>query len=181
MQSLLKKRPLVERLLIGLTILLFVILLLLPLLVVISQGLAKGLDFFLASISEEDTLAALKLTLLAATIAVPLNIIFGIAAAWAVAKYQFRGRQLLLTLIDLPFSISPVVAGLIYVLLFGAQSWLYPHLQAVDFQIVYAIPGIILATLFVSVPFVARELIPIMEAQGTTEEEAAAVLGANGW
>lgn len=181
MQSLLKKRPLVERLLIGLAILLFVILLLLPLLVVISQGLAKGLDFFLASISEEDTLAALKLTLLAATIAVPLNIIFGIAAAWAVAKYQFRGRQLLLTLIDLPFSISPVVAGLIYVLLFGAQSWLYPHLQAVDFQIVYAIPGIILATLFVSVPFVARELIPIMEAQGTAEEEAAAVLGANGW
>lgn len=181
MQSLLKKRPLVERLLIGLAILLFVILLLLPLLVVISQGLAKGLDFFLASIGEEDTLAALKLTLLAAAIAVPLNIIFGIAAAWAVTKYQFKGRQLLLTLIDLPFSISPVVAGLIYVLLFGAQSWLYPHLQAVDFQIVYAIPGIILATLFVSVPFVARELIPIMEAQGTTEEEAATVLGANGW
>ncbi|UKH17319.1 sulfate ABC transporter permease subunit CysW [Actinobacillus pleuropneumoniae] len=181
MQSLLKKRPLVERLLIGLAILLFVILLLLPLLVVISQGLAKGLDFFLASISEEDTLAALKLTLLAATIAVPLNIIFGIAAAWAVTKYQFKGRQLLLTLIDLPFSISPVVAGLIYVLLFGAQSWLYPHLQAVDFQIVYAIPGIILTTLFVSVPFVARELIPIMEVQGTMEEEAAAVLGANGW
>lgn len=181
MQNLLKKRPLVERLLIGLAILLFVILLFLPLLVVISQGLAKGFDFFLASIGEEDTISALKLTLLAAAIAVPLNIIFGIAAAWAVTKYQFKGRQFLLTLIDLPFSISPVVAGLIYVLLFGAQSWLYPHLQAVDFQIVYAIPGIILATLFVSVPFVARELIPIMEAQGTTEEEAAAVLGANGW
>lgn len=181
MQNLSKKRPLTETLLISLAVSVFVILLLLPLLVVISQGLAKGLDFFLASISEEDTLAALKLTLLAATIAVPLNIIFGIAAAWAVAKYQFRGRQLLLTLIDLPFSISPVVAGLIYVLLFGAQSWLYPHLQAVDFQIVYAIPGIILTTLFVSVPFVARELIPIMEVQGTMEEEAAAVLGANGW
>ncbi|EFM99792.1 sulfate ABC transporter permease subunit CysW [Actinobacillus pleuropneumoniae] len=181
MQNLSKKRPLTETLLISLAVSVFVILLLLPLLVVISQGLAKGLDFFLASISEEDTLAALKLTLLAATIAVPLNIIFGIAAAWTVAKYQFRGRQLLLTLIDLPFSISPVVAGLIYVLLFGAQSWLYPHLQAVDFQIVYAIPGIILTTLFVSVPFVARELIPIMEVQGTMEEEAAAVLGANGW
>ena len=130
------------------------------------------------------TIGALMLIisfLLAAGIAVPLNVIFGIAAAWAVTKYQFRGRQLLLTLIDLPFSISPVVAGLIYVLLFGAQSWLYPHLQAVDFQIIYAIPGIILATLFVSVPFVARELIPIMESQGIVEEEAAAVLGANGW
>ena len=180
MQSLLK-RPLTETLLISVAMILFVVFLLLPLLVVISQGLAKGIDFFLVAICEQDTLAALKLTLLAAAIAVPLNVIFGIAAAWAVTKYQFKGRQFLLTLIDLPFSISPVVAGLIYVLLFGAQSWLYPHLQAVDFQIVYAIPGIILATLFVSVPFVARELIPIMEAQGTTEEEAAAVLGANGW
>ncbi|WP_303818724.1 sulfate ABC transporter permease subunit CysW [Actinobacillus minor] len=176
-----QKRPLAEKGLISLAVILFFIFLVLPLLVVLSQGLAKGWSFFWQAISEEDTISALKLTLLAAGIAVPLNVIFGIAAAWAVTKYQFRGRQLLLTLIDLPFSISPVVAGLIYVLLFGAQSWLYPHLQAVDFQIIYAIPGIILATLFVSVPFVARELIPIMESQGIVEEEAAAVLGANGW
>lgn len=176
-----QKRPLAEKGLISLAVILFFVFLVLPLLVVLSQGLAKGWGFFWQAISEEDTISALKLTLLAAGIAVPLNVIFGIAAAWAVTKYQFRGRQLLLTLIDLPFSISPVVAGLIYVLLFGAQSWLYPHLQEVDFQIIYAIPGIILATLFVSVPFVARELIPIMESQGIVEEEAAAVLGANGW
>lgn len=176
-----QKRPLAEKGLISLAVILFFVFLVLPLLVVLSQGLAKGLGFFWQAISEEDTISALKLTLFAAGIAVPLNVIFGIAAAWAVTKYQFRGRQLLLTLIDLPFSISPVVAGLIYVLLFGAQSWLYPHLQVVDFQIIYAIPGIILATLFVSVPFVARELIPIMESQGIVEEEAAAVLGANGW
>lgn len=181
MQISAKKRPLVEWLLISLAVVLFFTFLVLPLLVVISQGLAKGFDVFWATIREEDTLSALRLTSLAAGIAVPLNVIFGVAAAWAATKYQFRGRQLLLTLIDLPFSISPVVAGLIYVLLFGAQSWLYPYLQAADIQIVYAIPGIILATLFISVPFVARELIPIMEAQGTTEEEAAAVLGANGW
>lgn len=181
MQPLLKTRPLGETILISLAMTLFAVFLLLPLLVVISQGLAKGFDFFLNAITEKDTLAALKLTLLATAIAVPLNVVFGIAAAWAVTKYQFKGRQFLLTLIDIPFSISPVVAGLIYVLLFGAQSWLYPHLQAVNVQIIYAVPGIILATLFVSVPFVARELIPIMEAQGTTEEEAAAVLGANGW
>lgn len=177
----LKKRPLAEVLLIALAVLLFFTFLALPLFVVVSQGLAKGVELFWAAISEDDTISALKLTLLAVGIAVPLNIVFGVAAAWAVTKYQFRGRQLLLTLIDLPFSISPVVAGLIYVLLFGAQSWLYPHLQAVDIQIIYAIPGIVLATLFVSVPFVARELIPIMEAQGTSEEEAAVVLGANGW
>ncbi|MEG9500174.1 sulfate ABC transporter permease subunit CysW [Mannheimia indoligenes] len=181
MQKIIKKRPLAEYLLITSAIILFALILVLPLLTVIAQGFAKGFLFFWEAISEEDTLSALKLTLLAVSIVVPLNVVFGIAAAWVVTKYQFKGRQLLLTLIDLPFSISPIVAGLIYVLLFGAQSWLYPHLQAVDFQIIYAIPGIILATLFISVPFVAREIIPVMEAQGVAEEEAATVLGANGW
>ncbi len=181
MQIFVKKRPLAEIFLISLAAVLFFTFLVLPLLVVLAQGFTKGFAVFWAAIAEEDTLSALKLTLLAASIAVPLNIVFGLVAAWSVTKYQFKGKQLLLTLIDLPFSISPVVAGLIYVLLFGAQSWLYPHLQAVDIQIIYAIPGIVLATLFVSVPFVARELIPIMEAQGCSEEEAAAVLGANGW
>lgn len=181
MQKIIKKRPLAEYLLITFAIILFALILVLPLLTVIAQGFAKGFLFFWEAISEEDTLSALKLTLLAVSIAVPLNVVFGIAAAWVVTKYQFKGRQMLLTLIDLPFSISPIVAGLIYVLLFGAQSWLYPHLQAVDFQIIYAIPGIILATLFISVPFVAREIIPVMEAQGVAEEEAATVLGANGW
>ncbi|MEG9530888.1 sulfate ABC transporter permease subunit CysW [Mannheimia indoligenes] len=181
MQKIIKKRPLAEYLLITSAIILFALILVLPLLTVIAQGFAKGFSFFWEAISEEDTLSALKLTLLAVSIAVPLNVVFGVAAAWVVTKYQFKGRQLLLTLIDLPFSISPIVAGLIYVLLFGAQSWLYPHLQAVDFQIIYAIPGIILATLFISVPFVAREIIPVMEAQGVAEEEAATVLGANGW
>ncbi|TYG34015.1 sulfate ABC transporter permease subunit CysW [Lonepinella koalarum] len=174
-------RTLSERFLILLALTLFGVLLVLPLITVITQGLAKGFPDFWQAINEADTIAALKLTLIAAGIAVPLNITFGVAAAWTITKYQFRGRQFLLTLIDLPFSISPVVAGLIYVLLFGAQSKLYPHLQSIDFQIVYAIPGIILATIFVSVPFVARELIPIMEAQGIGEEEAATVLGANGW
>ncbi|AHG77764.1 sulfate ABC transporter permease subunit CysW [Mannheimia varigena] len=181
MQKIIKKRPFAEYFLISSAVILFALLLVLPLLTVIAQGFAKGFSFFWEAISEDDTLSALKLTLLAVSIAVPLNVVFGIAAAWVVTKYQFRGRQLLLTLIDLPFSISPIVAGLIYVLLFGAQSWLYPHLQAVDFQIIYAIPGIILATLFISVPFVAREIIPVMEAQGVAEEEAATVLGANGW
>lgn len=181
MQKIIKKRPLAEYFLISSAVILFALLLVLPLLTVIAQGFAKGFSFFWEAISEDDTLSALKLTLLVVSIAIPLNVVFGIAAAWVVTKYQFRGRQLLLTLIDLPFSISPIVAGLIYVLLFGAQSWLYPHLQAVDFQIIYAIPGIILATLFISVPFVAREIIPVMEAQGVAEEEAATVLGANGW
>ncbi|AWW34826.1 sulfate ABC transporter permease subunit CysW [Mannheimia varigena] len=181
MQKIIKKRPLAEYFLISSAVILFALLLVLPLLTVIAQGFAKGFSFFWEAISEDDTLSALKLTLLAVSIAVPLNVVFGIAAAWVVTKYQFRGRQLLLTLIDLPFSISPIVAGLIYVLLFGAQSWFYPHLQAVDFQIIYAIPGIILATLFISVPFVAREIIPVMESQGVAEEEAATVLGANGW
>ena len=170
-----------QLLLILLAVLLFFGLLLLPLVVVLAQGLANGVNAFWQVIIEPDTLSAFKLTLIAVGVAVPLNVIFGVCAAWVITKYQFKGKQILVTLIDLPFSISPIVAGLIYVLLFGAQSALYPFLQAWNIQIVYAIPGIILATIFVSVPFVARELIPIMALQGTHEEEAASVLGANGW
>lgn len=171
----------VQLFLILLAILLFLILLFLPLLIVLAQGLANGITAFWQVITESDTLAAFKLTLIAVGVAVPLNVIFGVCAAWVITKYQFKGKQILMTLIDLPFSISPIVAGLIYVLLFGAQSAFYPFLQAWNIQIIYAIPGIILATIFVSVPFVARELIPIMMAQGAHEEEAASVLGANGW
>jgi len=168
-------------LLILLVIILFLLLLALPLFIVIAQGLANGFSAFWQVITEADTLAAFKLSLIATSIAVPLNILFGISAAWVITKYQFKGKQLLITIIDLPFSISPIVAGLIYVLLFGAQSWLSPYLQHLNIQIIYAIPGIILATIFVSAPFVARELIPIMEQQGSADEEAASVLGANGW
>lgn len=181
LQKNLTKRPLVEVGLISVAVLLFLTFLVLPLLVVLLQAFEQGFATFWQTVSEADTLSALKLTLLAVAIAVPLNIVFGVAAAWAVTKYQFRGRHLLLTLIYLPFSISPIVAGLIYVLLFDAQSWPYPYLEGWDLHIVYAILGIVLATLFVSVLFVARELIPIMETQGSVEEEAAAVLGANGW
>lgn len=159
----------------------FAVILLLPLYMVLSQGLSRGLTYFWDAISEPDAISALKLTLLATAIAVPLNMIFGLAAAWSVTKFDFRGKSILITLIDMPFSVSPVVAGLIYVLLFGSQSFLAPWLDKHDLQIVYAVPGIVLATLFVTVPFVARELIPLMEEQGSTEEEAARLLGANGW
>ena len=130
---------------------------------------------------QPDALSSIRLTLLAAAIAVPLNVLFGIAAAWAVAKHDFRGKQLLITLIDLPFSVSPVIAGLVYVLVFGAQGWFGPWLYEHDIKIIFAVPGIVLATIFVTVPFVARELIPLMQAQGRDEEEAALVLGASGW
>ncbi|MCX8683829.1 sulfate ABC transporter permease subunit CysW [Gilliamella sp. B2889] len=183
LQSITEKKRVtrLQLLLILLAVILFFGLLLLPLVVVLAQGLANGVNAFWQVIVEPDTLSAFKLTLIAVGVAVPLNVIFGVCAAWVITKYQFKGKQILVTLIDLPFSISPIVAGLIYVLLFGAQSALYPFLQAWNIQIVYAIPGIILATIFVSVPFVARELIPIMALQGTHEEEAASVLGANGW
>lgn len=183
LQSITEKKRVtrLQLLLILLAVILFFGLLLLPLVVVLAQGLANGVNAFWQVIIEPDTLSAFKLTLIAVGVAVPLNVIFGVCAAWVITKYQFKGKQILVTLIDLPFSISPIVAGLIYVLLFGAQSALYPFLQAWNIQIVYAIPGIILATVFVSVPFVARELIPIMALQGTHEEEAASVLGANGW
>lgn len=155
--------------------------LVLPLLVVLYQAFAKGLAAYAASLVEPDALSAIRLTLLAAGIAVPLNLVFGVAAAWAIAKFRFRGRNLLITLIDLPFAVSPVISGLIYVLLFGAQGWFGPWLDAHDFKIIFAVPGIVLATIFVTFPFVARELIPLMEEQGTEDEEAAITLGASGW
>ena len=167
--------------LIGLAWIIFAVILLLPLYIVVTQGLQRGLDVFWNAISEPDAISALKLTLLATGISVPLNLVFGVAAAWCVTKFEFRGKSLLITLIDMPFSVSPVVAGLIYVLLFGSQGLFAPFLQAHDMQIVYAVPGIVLATIFVTFPFVARELIPLMEEQGSTEEEAARLLGANGW
>jgi sulfate transport system permease protein len=141
----------------------------------------RGGDVYLAAITDPDAVSAIKLTLTVAAIAVPLNLVFGVAAAWAIAKFEFRGKNLLITLIDLPFSVSPVVSGLIYVLVFGLQGWLGPWLAEHDLKIIFAVPGIVLATVFVTVPFIARELIPLMQAQGTEEEEAAVVLGASGW
>jgi sulfate transport system permease protein len=152
-----------------------------PLAAVFAEALKKGWGAYLAAITEADALSAIKLTLIAAGIAVPLNLVFGVSAAWAIAKFDFRGKSFLTTLIDLPFAVSPVISGLIYVLMFGAQGWFGSWLQAHDLQIVFAVPGIVLATVFVTFPFVARELIPLMQAQGTEEEEAAVVLGANGW
>ena len=155
--------------------------LLLPLLAVFAEAMRKGWAAYLAAITQPDALSSVRLTLLAAAVAVPLNMLFGIAAAWAITKHDFRGKQFLITLIDLPFSVSPVIAGLIYVLVFGAQGWFGPWLYEHDIKIIFAVPGIILATIFVTVPFVARELIPLMQAQGREEEEAALVLGASGW
>lgn len=152
-----------------------------PLVAVFTEALRKGWDVYLASIQEPDAVSAIKLTLIAAGIAVPLNLVFGVAAAWAIAKFEFRGKNVLLTLIDLPFSVSPVISGLIYVLLFGAQGWFGEWLREHDIKILFAVPGIVLATIFVTFPFVARELIPLMQAQGSEEEEAALVLGASGW
>jgi sulfate transport system permease protein len=155
--------------------------LLVPLLSVFAYALAKGLGTFLASFHDEVTFASIKLTLLTAAIALPLNLVFGVAAAWAIAKFDFRGKSLLITLVDLPFSVSPVISGLIYVLMFGAQGWFGPWLMERDLKIIFAVPGIVLATIFVTFPFVARELIPLMQSQGRAEEEAAVSLGANGW
>jgi sulfate transport system permease protein len=155
--------------------------LLLPLATVFTEALRKGWEAYASALQEPDAWSAIRLTLWVAAIAVPLNLVFGVAAAWAIAKYDFRGKTLLITLIDLPFSVSPVVAGLIYVLVFGAQGWLGPWLAAHGIKIIFTVPGIILATVFVTFPFVARELIPLMQAQGTEEEEAALVLGASGW
>lgn len=154
--------------------------LVLPLAAVFSQAFEKGLSVYLAALREPDTLSAVKLTLITAAVAVPLNLVFGVMASWAIAKFSFPGKNLLITLIDLPFSVSPVISGLIYVLIFGRQGWLGPFLEAHDIRIVFAVPGIILATIFVTFPFIARELIPLMEAQGREEEEAAMVLGATG-
>ena len=154
---------------------------LLPLVTVFVEALRRGWHVYFAAIVEPDALAALRLTLTVAAIAVPLNVLFGVAAAWAITKFEFHGKQFLITLIDLPFSVSPVVAGLVYVLVFGAQGWLGPWLQANDIKVIFALPGLVLATVFVTFPFVARELIPLMQSQGTEEEEAALTLGASGW
>jgi sulfate/thiosulfate transport system permease protein len=170
-----------RRLLVISAWLVFLLFLVLPLFVVVTEALKQGVGVFFTSIFEPDAISALKLTLLAVGISVPLNLVFGVAAAWCVSKYEFRGKSLLVTLIDLPFSVSPVIAGLIYVLLFGAQGFFGPWLREHDIQIIFALPGIVLATIFVTVPFVARELIPLMQEQGTQEEEAARLLGANGW
>jgi sulfate/thiosulfate transport system permease protein len=159
----------------------FAIFIFLPLVAVFVEAFRKGWATYLSALVEPDALSAIQLTLIAAAIAVPLNIVFGVCAAWAIAKYQFRGKQLLTTLIDLPFSVSPVVAGLMYVLVFGAQGWFGTWLADHDIKIIFAVPGIVLATVFVTFPFVARELIPLMESQGPEEEEAAVVLGASGW
>ncbi len=155
--------------------------LLLPVLTVLLSGLNKGFGFYFKVMAEKDAWAAIKLTLLAAAISVPLNVLFGLASAWAITKFDFWGKKALLTLIDLPFTVSPVISGLIFILLFGAQGAFGPWLREHDLKIIFAVPGIVLATLFVTFPFVARELIPLMQAQGTEEENAAVVLGANGW
>lgn len=167
--------------LIGVALGFIFLFLLLPLAAVFVEALRKGVDAYLDALKEPDAWTAIRLTMLTAAMVVPLNLVFGVAAAWAIAKHDFQGKAFLTTLVDLPFSVSPVVAGLVYVLLFGAHGWFGPWLQAHDFAIVFAVPGIVLATLFVTFPFIARELIPLMQAQGTEEEQAAMVLGASGW
>ena len=171
----------VRRLLIGLALGFVFLFLLLPLAAVFAEAFRKGASAYVQALREPDAWSAIGLTLVTAAISVPLNLVFGVAAAWCIAKYEFRGKAILTTLVDLPFSVSPVVVGLVYVLLFGANGWLGPWLQAHDVKIIFAVPGIVLATVFVTFPFIARELIPLMQAQGTEEEQAAQVLGARGW
>jgi len=173
--------PLVRSILLGIALLFLAVFLFLPLILVFLEGFRKGLAAFIESFADPDTLSAIKLTLLVAASAVTFNAIVGLAASWAIAKHDFKGKNLLLTLIDLPFSISPVISGLVYVLLFGAQGWFGPWLEARGIHIIFAVPGIVLATILVTFPFVARELIPLMQSQGTSEEEAALSLGASGW
>jgi sulfate transport system permease protein len=165
----------------GLALAFMALFLVLPLAAVFTEALRNGAAAYFEALKDPDAWSAIRLTLLTALVAVPLNLVFGIAAAWAIAKYEFKGKAFLTTLVDLPFSVSPVVAGLIYVLVFGAQGWLGPWLQEHDIKIVFAVPGIILATVFVTFPFIARELIPLMQSQGNDEEQAAIVLGASGW
>ena len=171
----------VQRTLIGAALAFMTLFLFVPLASVFFEAFKKGWGVYMAAITEPDARSAIALTLLAAAISVPMNLVFGISAAWAIAKFDFRGKNLLLTLIDLPFSVSPVIAGLIYVLVFGLQGWWGAWLQEHDLKIIFAVPGIVLATVFVTFPFVARELIPLMQAQGVEQEEAARVLGATGW
>lgn len=175
-ESLLLRVALILTALTFLAVFLFV-----PLVAVFVEAFSQGFKTYGAAVTDRYALAAIKLSLLTVVIAVPLNLLFGIAAAWAIAKFEFRGKQFLTTLIDLPFSVSPVIAGLIYVLIFGAHGWFGPWLSDHDVKIIFAVPGIVLATVFVTVPFIARELIPLMQSQGTDEEEAAIVLGASGW
>ena len=170
-----------RRTLIGIALVFVGLFLILPLAAVFTEALRKGFEAFWEAFKEPDAWSAIKLTLLITAISVPLNLAFGVSAAWAIAKFEFKGKALLTTLVDLPFSVSPVVAGLIYVLVFGAQGWLGPWLQAHDIKIIFAVPGMVLATVFVTFPFIARELIPLMQAQGNEEEQAAMVLGASGW
>jgi sulfate transport system permease protein len=171
----------VRRLLIGLAVFSIALILLVPLAAVFHQAFARGISGYWEAISSPDTLSAIKLTLIACAIAVPFNVVFGVAAAWCIAKFDFKGKNFLITLIDLPFSISPVISGLVFVLLFGAQGWFGEFFIDHGIRILFAVPAIVLATIFVTFPFVARELIPVMQAQGTEEEEASITLGANGW
>lgn len=168
-------------LLIGVALAYLGLFLFVPLAAVFTEALRKGFETYLAAFSEPDALSAIKLTFVAALVSVPLNLVFGVSAAWAIAKFNFKGKSILITLIDLPFAVSPVIAGLIYVLIFGLQGWFGHWLQDHDIKIIFALPGIVLATIFVTFPFVARELIPLMQAQGKDEEEAAIVLGASAW
>jgi sulfate transport system permease protein len=167
--------------LVALAVVFMALVLVMPLVLVFSEAFRKGAEFFFKSLSQRDAVTAIQLTLTVAAIAVPLNLVFGVAASWAIAKFEFKGKAFLITLIDLPFSVSPVVSGLVYVLLFGAQGYFGPWLKANDIEIIFAVPGIVLATIFVTFPFVARELIPLMQVQGNGDEEAALSLGANGW
>lgn len=171
----------VRRILIGAALGLLALLVVLPLVVVLFEALRQGWQAYAAAVTQPDTLSAIKLTLLVAAISVPANAVFGVAAAWAITKFQFPGKRLLLTLIDLPFSVSPVVAGLVFVLLFGAHGWFGEWLRGHEVRVIFAVPGIVLATIFITFPFVARELIPLMQQQGPDQEEAAASLGAGGW
>ena len=173
--------PIVRVLLITSAVIILTLFLLMPLIAVFAEAFRRGWEVFLASLHDDAALSAIKLTLIAAAVSVPLNTLFGLSAAWLVTKFRFRGRSFLLSMIDLPFAVSPVIAGLVWVLLFGAQGWFGPWLAERDIQIIFALPGIILATVFVTFPFVARELIPLMEAQGSDQEEAGVTLGANGW
>ncbi|ETR77423.1 sulfate/thiosulfate transporter permease subunit [Afipia sp. P52-10] len=177
-----RTEPVVIRwVIIALAVTFLTVFVVLPLLLVFTSALSRGFDAYFNALIDEEALAAIRLTLTVAVISVLLNLIFGVAAAWAIAKFEFPGKTLLNTLIDLPFSVSPVISGLVFVLLFGAQGWLGPWLQAHDIPIIFALPGIVLATTFVTFPFVAREMIPLMQEQGTSEEEAALSLGASGW
>lgn len=173
--------PLVKWVLIGIALLFLALVLILPLITVFTQAFKKGAEVYFSAFQEKETLSAARLTITTALIVVPLNTVFGLAAAWAITRFRFRGKRLLLTLIDLPFAVSPVISGLVFVLLFGAKGWFGPWFAEHDIKIIFALPGIVLATLFVTFPFVARELIPIMEAQGIQQEEAAVMLGASGW